>query len=90
MSLEILTSPSMAELEDKLDDLRSQFKNIDMEDVSDIEKFKNANLSGDKRLSLVIDGPTLGFVLSSERLSIKFFRLGLLASSVVCCRVSPK
>ena len=38
----------------------------------------------------MIDGPTLGFVLASEHLSMKFFRLGLLASSVVCCRVSPK
>lgn len=60
-----------------------------MPDVRDIEKFKAANLK-DERLSLVIDGPTLSYVLSSERLSSKFFRLGLLASSVVCCRVSPK
>ena len=39
---------------------------------------------------MVIDGPTLAFVLSSDSLSKKLFRLGLLASSVVCCRVSPK
>ena len=38
----------------------------------------------------MIDGPTLAFVLASDRLSRMFFRLGLLASSVVCCRVSPK
>ena len=48
------------------------------------------NLTDGKRLSIVIDGPTLAFVLASEPLSKKFFRLGLLASSVVCCRVSPK
>jgi len=38
----------------------------------------------------VIDGPTLAMVFASELLSDRFFRLGLLASSVVCCRVSPK
>ena len=38
----------------------------------------------------MVDGPTLAFILASERQSKIFFRLGLLASSVVCCRVSPK
>lgn len=38
----------------------------------------------------MIDGPTLAIVLASPLMSDRFFRLGLLASSVVCCRVSPK
>jgi P-type E1-E2 ATPase len=38
----------------------------------------------------VVDGPTLTFILSSNVLSFKFFKLGLTANSVLCCRVSPK
>ena len=42
------------------------------------------------RLCIIIDGPTLAFVLAEDDLSNAFFRLCLLASSVICCRVSPK
>jgi phospholipid-translocating ATPase len=38
---------------------------------------------------LVIDGPTLSYALEPKYAS-RFFQLGLIASSVVCCRVSPK
>ena len=41
-------------------------------------------------LSIVIDGKSLSFVLESEELAREFFRFGLLAESVLCCRVSPK
>ena len=41
-------------------------------------------------LSIVIDGKSLGFVLESDELAREFFRFGLLAASVLCCRVSPK
>ena len=44
----------------------------------------------EKRLCIIIDGPTLAFVLGDITLSKNFFRLGLLAASVICCRVSPK
>lgn len=90
MRLEILTSPSSEELEKNLDRLGRQFRNIDSPKIDDIELFRKENLVEGQRLSMVIDGPTLAYVLSSESLSYKFFRLGLLASSVVCCRVSPK
>jgi len=40
--------------------------------------------------SIVIDGPTLAFVFSSENLQRKFFNFGCQAASVICCRVSPK
>lgn len=78
------------ELENELDRLGRQFRNIDSPQIKDIEQFRRENLTEGQRLSMVIDGPTLAFVLASESLSYKFFRLGLLASSVVCCRVSPK
>jgi len=38
----------------------------------------------------VIDGSTLAFALSDKNVADAFFKLGLLASSVICCRVSPK
>jgi len=90
MRLEILSRPSLEQLEIELDRVRKQFKNIESPNIHDIEVFRRENLTEGQRLSIVIDGPTLSFVLSSEALSQKFFRLGLLASSVVCCRVSPK
>ncbi len=38
----------------------------------------------------MIDGPTLTFAVEDEETKLAFFRLGLTAASVVCCRVSPK
>jgi len=63
MRLEILTSPTLEVLEKELDRVRKQFKNIDMPVVKDIETFRNENLTAGQRLSIVIDGPTLSFVL---------------------------
>ena len=90
MQLEILSSPNQDALEIQIDRLRRSFPNIDYPNIQDIEAFRAQNLTAGKRLSIVIDGPTLAYVLASETLGRKFFRLGLLASSVVCCRVSPK
>ena len=90
MRLEILSKPTVDQLEAELDRLRGQFRNIESAKIADIEAFRKENLVEGQRLSIVIDGPTLSLVLASEALSKKFFRLGLLASSVVCCRVSPK
>jgi len=43
------------------------------------------------RLTIVIDGSTLTYALESDpHIKNKFFRLSLLANSVICCRVSPK
>lgn len=41
-------------------------------------------------LSIVIDGPTLGVILGDQDLEYEFFKLAILAKSVICCRVSPK
>lgn len=90
MSLEVLTSETTEALDQKIARLEKQYQNLDSPKIDDIEKFRNENLVDGKRLSIVIDGPTLALVLLSERMSKIFFRLGLLASSVVCCRVSPK
>lgn len=44
----------------------------------------------EKKLYMIIDGKNLAYVLNDPQLSKKFFKVGLLANSVVCCRVSPK
>ena len=41
-------------------------------------------------MCIIIDGSTLAIVLKEKAIADQFFRLGLYASSVVCCRVSPK
>jgi magnesium-transporting ATPase (P-type) len=43
-----------------------------------------------KKLYLIIDGKNLAYVLTDIEMRKKFFRVGMLASSVICCRVSPK
>lgn len=45
-----------------------------------------------KMICIVIDGPTLTWALekSKDNTPAKFFRLGLMATSCICCRVSPK
>ena len=42
------------------------------------------------RMSVIIDGQTLTYVLENQDLSLRFFKFCLHAASVVCCRVSPK
>ena len=89
MSLEILTSSSEKEFRDKVLILQRKLnlnlgvkvKNLDQ--VRDMQK-------GKPRLSIVIDGPTLVYAMKDEFTSTTFFQIGLFASSVVCCRVSPK
>jgi phospholipid-translocating ATPase len=54
-----------------------------------IEEIKNM-ASSELRLAIVIDGSTLAYALADEKLGNAFFRLGILAQSVICCRVSPK
>lgn len=42
------------------------------------------------KMSIVIDGSTLTFVLDDAYLAQAFFQYGCNANSVICCRVSPK
>jgi phospholipid-translocating ATPase len=43
-----------------------------------------------KKRVIVIDGPTLSVILGDKEMEQMFFKIGLTASSVICCRVSPK
>lgn len=42
------------------------------------------------RYYLIIDGASLFYVLKDNVLKVKFFKVGLICRSVICCRVSPK
>ena len=41
-------------------------------------------------MAIVIDGPTLAYALEDRAVADDFFKFGLNANSVICCRVSPK
>jgi len=43
-----------------------------------------------ERIAIIIDGQTLIYALENDFISSKFFAFGMRASSVICCRVSPK
>ena len=87
MTLEILSATTDEEYRENLLELIAKYK-IDLskktKDLSELTKGVKT------RLSIVIDGPTLARVMKHEYTANAFFQLGLLASSVVCCRVSPK
>jgi len=68
---------------DSLDEFKKRFKTI----VANYEKSNNKN---NKKLYMIIDGSNLAYVLGDADLSKEFFRLGINANSVICCRVSPK
>lgn len=51
---------------------------------------KNNHGRAHKKLYIIIDGHNLAHVLADPDLSAKFFKIGLIANSVICCRVSPK
>ncbi|KAB8239449.1 aminophospholipid-translocating P4-type ATPase DNF3 [Aspergillus alliaceus] len=39
---------------------------------------------------VVVDGQTLAMIEADETLRVRFFKLAILADSVICCRASPK
>lgn len=89
MQLEILSSETEEEFRDKLLDLVKKYRvNLSVK-VKDLRKLARANTHKQK-LCIVVDGPTLVWVMKEEYTANAFFQLGLLANSVICCRVSPK
>jgi magnesium-transporting ATPase (P-type) len=52
--------------------------------------YENTRNKKEKKIYMIIDGSNLTYVLADEKFSQKFFKLGLNANSVICCRVSPK
>jgi magnesium-transporting ATPase (P-type) len=69
-------------------DTRETFK-IKFENIY-LKYEKADNLNKDKKLYMIIDGLNLAYILADSNFSKKFFKIGLLTDSVICCRVSPK
>ena len=89
MQLEILTANSREMFNENLLNLTNKYGIMLGSKCTDI--FDSAEQkSGGKRLSIVIDGPTLTYAFETEESLDAFFKLGLIAASVICCRVSPK
>ena len=57
-----------------------------------MKKIKNMSIiAKKKKIVLVVDGYTLNIILESQAEIIdRFFNLGFIAKSCICCRVSPK
>ena len=60
---------------------------VDFE-LKEINEIKSKKL--DHRYYMIIDGSALYYILKDEILKVKFFKVGLICRSVICCRVSPK
>lgn len=68
-------------------DTLEHFKNKFEEVCSNFDK---SNYTNGRKLYIIIDGNNLAYVLGDKIFSKQFFRLGINANSVICCRVSPK
>ena len=77
-----LTSDS--DVADTSETFRLKFEKI----FSDYENLENK--VKEKKIYMIIDGHNLAYVLTDFNFAQKFFKLGLNADSVICCRVSPK
>jgi len=89
MQLEILSSENEEEFREKFLDLVGKYQvnlAVKVKDLRKLERDKRDK----KRVCIVVDGPTLVFIMKEEYTADAFFQLGLIASSVICCRVSPK
>jgi magnesium-transporting ATPase (P-type) len=73
----------LANCGDKLDSPEEFIKKMN----NSYDKYSKFDKS--KKLYMIIDGTNLAHVLSSPELSNNFFQVGLLANSVICCRVTP-
>lgn len=89
MSLEILSSDTKEEFRDKLLECIRKWQISLGAPVKDLDKLRE-KIKDKPRISIVIDGPTLTYAMEDTHASNAFFQVCLLASSVICCRVSPK
>ena len=48
------------------------------------------NMSLEENYYMIVSGEALIYIFKNEDLSLKFFKLGILCRSVICCRVSAK
>ena len=91
MEVFILTSDrqSIEEVRDKIQEAAKEL-NIHLGgSVHNLDKIRQEQKTL-KRLSIVIDGPSLALAMSDSTTAESFFSVCLRAASVICCRVSPK
>ena len=61
--------------------------NIKSQSFEELNEYKD-NLT--RKISIVIEGKDLGLILNdTKEVRTNFFKLGFIANTVVCCRVSP-
>lgn len=89
MHLEILSSPDKETLDEILDRIITDFK-IPSKIIRTLDEVRAIQKGWKERLTVVVDGPTLTMIMKDKIFRENFFNIGVLSSSVICCRVSPK
>ena len=56
--------------------------------ITNLDEVKNLKLK--ENYYMIVDGVNLIEILKDKKLALKFFKVGMLCKSVICCRVSPK
>ena len=79
-------SQNQKDTEDKVNELFEEYDLGKHKDFNSLEIFKSGL---NQPLALVINGIALSFVLEDKEIKEKFFKLGFISNSCVCCRVSP-
>jgi phospholipid-transporting ATPase len=85
MGKDIFSSSVKKKIEAKLDDLIKTLHVGHFTDFNELMKFEL-----DEQYYMVTDGAMLIEILNTPHLAEKFFKIGILCRSVICCRVSPK
>ena len=89
MIMEILSAANREQFNENLMNLVTKYGIMLGSKCTEIYEQRDQKV-GSKKLSIVIDGPTLSYAFETEESLDAFFKLGLIAASVICCRVSPK
>ena len=86
MKMVKIFSHTHKETKDKIELLFEEYKLGLYKDYNALESYK---ASMHQPLALVINGIALSYVLEDLEIKEKFFKLGFISNSCVCCRVSP-
>ena len=78
------TDKKKAKIVEKLDGVLKTFHTGNIHDLNALMKIEL-----DQQLYMIVDGDTLIDIFKSSELSLKFFKVGILCRSVICCRVTP-
>ena len=79
---------SSSDEDDSIKDFKIKLNQAYKKFIENPDKNKSSLIT--KKIYMIIDGKNLTYVLADPELTKIFFKVGLLANSVICCRVSPK